>query len=55
MATKQSEQTGSASPYRLKRWLGIAIRQGLVGLATLLSLPSLFMTVSAFEAKTEYL
>lgn len=42
--------------YRLARWLGKFIRQGMVLLATLLSLfPVYFMAVSAFKTRAEYL
>ncbi len=42
--------------YRLRRWLGIGLRQVIVLLATIMSLfPVYFMTVSAFKTKAEYL
>jgi ABC-type glycerol-3-phosphate transport system permease component len=42
--------------YNVRRWLGIGIRQGIVLLATLMSLfPVYFMAVSAFKTKSEYL
>ena len=53
-------EQGGAAPvsrhHRLAHWLGIIIRQGLVLLATVLSLfPVYFMAVSAFKNKAEYL
>lgn len=59
LAETSGSQTGSIpvnGQYRLRRWAGVIIRQGIVGLATLMSLfPVYFMAVSAFKTKTEYL
>jgi ABC-type glycerol-3-phosphate transport system permease component len=58
--TQAVMEQGRAVPvsgrHRLARWLGTIIRQGMVLLATLLSLfPVYFMAVSAFKNKGEYL